>query len=246
MSANVRLSDFEGPLDLLLRLVGEAKVDIKDIFVSEVTGQYLQIVGDADLTDVDEASEFIRLAATLVLIKSRAILPSEEDEAGDEDTGEALIRQLEEYARVREATQDMKRLEEAAARLFTKLPEEFPLPPPEIQLKNLTPDGLLAAFRRILERTLGQEGAGEEGQNLIYLDAHSVSRCMGSVLRAVRRGGVAFSSLFSACPSRGEVVTLFLALLELLRRGKVAARQNAAGDEIHIEKPVAGALAHGA
>ncbi len=240
------LSDFDGPLDLLLRLIGEAKVDIRDIFVSEVTGQYLQIVGDADLGDVDEASEFIRLAATLVLIKSRAILPVEEDEMGGEDPGEALIRQLEEYARVREAAESMKGLEEAAAKLFTKLPEEFPLPPPEILLDNLSPDALMAAFRKVLQRAAAQEDAGDGGQNLIYLDAYSVSRCMGAVLRAIRKGSVAFSSLFCAGASRGEVVTLFLALLELLRRGKIAARQDAAGEEITIGRPVAGVLAHGA
>ena len=153
MSLVFELQHFSGPLDLLLHLIGDAKIDIKDIFVSQVTDQYLQIVQQSGVQDMDEASEFIQMAATLLLIKSRSLLPAEQKkEEGEENPEEVLIRQLEEYARFQEIAAKMQGFELAAARLFTKLPDEFPLPPPTYELEGLTLEGLIAAFAKVMAK----------------------------------------------------------------------------------------------
>ncbi|MBQ3132506.1 MAG: segregation/condensation protein A, partial [Clostridia bacterium] len=101
MSYEVKLSRFEGPLDLLLHLIEQAEVDIKDIFISEITSQYLEYMNQIEELDMDTASEFLTMAATLVYIKSRSLLPRppKETTEEEEDPAEALIRQLREYRR---------------------------------------------------------------------------------------------------------------------------------------------------
>ena len=136
----VSLKQFEGPLDLLLHLITRAKVDIKDIFVSEITEQYLASMGSVDELDMDTASEFLTMAATLLEIKSRALLPRppEPAEDGEETPEQTLIRRLEEYKLYKESAGRMKEFEQAAMQVFSKLPEEYPLPPQETELVGLT------------------------------------------------------------------------------------------------------------
>jgi len=218
------LKSFRGPLDLLLHLIGNAKIDIRDIFVSEVTEQYIRIVGQSGIMDLEEASGFIQMAATLLLIKSRSMLPVlAVSEEGDPE--EQLIRQLEEYAYYQQIAARMQGLEQAASRMFTKLPEEFPLKPVTYELEGLTLENLILAFARLSARQA--ENTGEEAvqQALILMDEHTVPRCMAEILRKLRKGSQRFSSLLSCAPTRSEVVTLFLALLELLKQGRLSARQ---------------------
>ena len=140
MAFSLHLSQFEGPLDMLLFLISKAKVDIKDIFVSEVTSQYIEFVRNAPDLDLDDASGFLAMAATLVEIKSRALLPKlpKEGEEEEEDPEQALIRQLEEYQQLKTLAAEMQQFEKAAAAMYEKLPEEFPLPPPTFELEGLT------------------------------------------------------------------------------------------------------------
>jgi len=237
MGLVVNLKEYSGPLDLLLQLIGSAKISIREIFVSEVTEQYLQIVRDAGLMDMEEASAFIQMAATLLLIKSRSLLPAEQD-TQEENPEEQLIRQLEEYALFQQVAAQMQGFEQAAARVFTKLPDEFPLPPQSFELEGMTLNGLAAAFARVSAR-LFKDG-GEEGVDkpaLIVLEQHSLPQCMAGILKATRRDSPSFLSLLSDKPSRAEVVTLFLAVLELLKRGKIVAEQDAAGGDIRLCRP---------
>ena len=144
---------FEGPLDLLLHLIEKNKVDIYDIPIVEITEQYLEYIRAMEQEDMNIVSEFLVMAATLLEIKSRAMLPKPPQLAEDEeDPEQALIRQLEEYKRFRETADAMKQFEKAAGNLFTKLPEEYPLPPQETELVGLTLEGLTAAFLRIWRR----------------------------------------------------------------------------------------------
>ncbi len=236
MAFVVESKEFSGPLELLLHLIGSARIDIKDIFVSQVTEQYIRLVQDAGMLDMDEASEFIQMAATLLLIKSRSILPpSPMEEAEEEDPGTVLIRQLEEYARFQQLTAQMQGFEQAASRVFAKLPDEYPLPPVVYELEGLTLEGLLEAFARVSARMRLQDEPARQG-GVIRLDQHSVSRCMAQILRQTRRGSLRFSALFSQAPTRNEVVTLFLALLELLKQGRLRASQEQAEGEIVISR----------
>ena len=162
----VSLKQFEGPLDLLLHLITKAKVDIKDIFVSEITEQYLESMKLVDELDMDSASEFLQMAATLLEIKSRAMLPKPPaPEDPDALTPEQeLIRQLTEYKQFKEISARMHQLEEDARALLTKLPEEYPLPPPNIEITGLTLDKLARAFRRVLDRY-----KTNKGQKIIFI-----------------------------------------------------------------------------
>ena len=142
MAYQVHLKQFDGPLDLLLHLIEQAEVDIKDIFISEITTQYLAYMAQVDELDMDTASEFLTMAATLVYIKSRSLLPRppKEEEEG-EDPAETLIRQLREYKAIKLAGQRLQELEQAARGMYTKLPEEFLLPPQEVVWEGGTREG---------------------------------------------------------------------------------------------------------
>ena len=154
MAYIIQLKQFEGPLDLLLHLISRAQIDICDIFISEITEQYLEAMGDVASLDMDTASEFLAMAATLLEIKSRALLPRppEPEEEGEETPEQALIRRLTEYRLYKESAGQMKDFERAAQAVFSKLPEEYPLPPQTYQLDGLTLEGLAAAIERILAR----------------------------------------------------------------------------------------------
>ncbi len=230
----LHLSQFDGPLDMLLFLIGKAKINIREIFVSEVTDQYIQSVQNAPDLDMDDASAFISMAATLLEIKSRALLPKPKIEE-EEDPEQALIRQLEEYQRFKQIAQDMQGFEKAAALMFQKLPEEYPLPPPTLELKGLTMDGLLAAFARVMARAPEEEEEPVRIARRIVRDEYTVPRCSAHILRRLKKGPVRFEELFSKNPSRDEVVTLFLALLELLRLGRAGVTQDGIFGDMVLE-----------
>lgn len=238
MSLVFELTDFKGPLDLLLHLIGKAQIDIREIFVSQVTDQYLAMVRDAGLLDMEEASEFINMAATLILIKSRSLLPNLQAEESEEENPEVmLIRQLEEYAKFQQIAQQMHAFEETASRMFSKLPDEFPLPPASLELEGLTLEALVLAFSHMMAKAkdTGQE-EGEPAARIIRLDAYTVPQCMANILKKTRKGPIAFHDLFSEHPNKNEVVTLFLALLELIKQGRLMAAQDADGGNISISR----------
>ncbi len=237
MAMTFQLKDFDGPLDLLLHLITKAQVDIKDIFVSEITDQYIESVRNAPDLDMDDATDFLVMAATLLEIKSRAMLPKppklEEDQ---EDPEQALIRQLEEYKRFKETAAAMQQFERAAQDIFTKLPEEYPLPPQETELVGLTLEGLTEAFLRIWARKPSLDEDAESNRYAprdIHRDEHTVQECMLTLLHGIRRKGrMRFDEAFSDAPTREEVVTLFLAMLELLKLGEMHLEQESVYSEI--------------
>ena len=229
MVMTFRLKDFDGPLDLLLHLITKAQVDIKDIFVSEITDQYIESVRNAADLDMDDATEFLVMAATLLEIKSRAMLPRPPRlDEGEEDPEQALIRRLEEYKRFKETAVAMQQFEDAARELFTKLPEEYPLPPQETELTGLTLEGLTEAFLRIWQRKPAKDEleVNHYAPRDIHRDEHNVQECMLTLIQGLReRGSMRFEEAFSEAPTKEEVVTLFLALLELLKLGEMHIQQ---------------------
>ncbi len=236
MAYIVSLKEFDGPLDLLLTLISNAKIDIHDIFVSQITEQYLETMRLVDELDMDSASEFLQMAATLLEIKSRAMLPKPPKPEDPEELSpeEALIRQLEEYRQFKEVSSRMKQLEEEARALLTKLPEEYPLPPPNIEITGLTLEKLIRAYRKVLERAERAEADDRMASREIRRDSFTVAGCMARISRSVRRGGCRFSELFGEDFTRQEVVTMFLALLELIKLNRLHVQQTAAYEEIML------------
>lgn len=224
MAVSIHLKKFDGPLDLLLHLIGKNKIDLKDIFVSEITEQYIEIVRSAVDFDMDEASEFIAMAALLVEIKSRHLLPKPPKE-DEEDPEQALIARLTAYKQFKESAQSMAQFEQSARSVFGKLPEEFPLPPPTVELDNLTLEALWEALLRVQSRKPPEPREVDFRLRDIRRDNYTVEGCMEAIESRLVLGQTRFDELFSEAPGREEVVTLFIALLELLKLGKVYACQ---------------------
>ncbi len=247
MAITLKLKDFNGPLDMLLFMIGKAKIDIKDIFVSEVTDQYIRSVRESEDLDMEEASSFIRMAATLLEIKSRSLLPKPAPlEEAEEDPESLLIRQLEEYARFKQIAADMQGFEKVAALMYEKLPEEYPLPPPSFEISGLTLSGLITAFAAVMARTPREEEEPEELARRIMREEYSVPDFMLSILKRLRQGSLAFTALIGKKPAKDEVVTYFLALLELLRLGRINITQDEAYGEILLNPVKKRKQEHGA
>ena len=232
----VSLKQFDGPLDLLLTLITSAKLDIQDIFVSEITEQYLESMKLVDELDMDSASEFLQMAATLLEIKSRAMLPKppKPEEEGALSPEEELIRQLTEYKQFKEISARMHQLEEEARALLTKLPEEYPLPPPNIEITGLTLEKLAKAFRRVLDRAETAEKSENMASREIRRDSFTVAGCMAFISRRLRGGSFRFTELFQEDYTKEEVVTMFLAVLELTRLSRLKVEQSGAYGEIFL------------
>ena len=237
MAYTVSLKQFDGPLDLLLTLIGKARIDIQEIFVSEITEQYLAYMAGVDELDMESASECLQMAATLVEIKSRAMLPKPprvEDEEGLTPE-EALVRQLTEYKKFKEASREMQKLESEAREILTKLPEEFPLPPQEVELTGLTLEKLTRAFARVLKR-LEESRSGSGPQRHIRRDTYTVGQCMARIGRMVRKGRYTFTALFEDAADRDEVITMFMAMLEMVKHSRLHISQESTYGEIYLER----------
>ena len=237
MAYIVSLKQFDGPLDLLLTLIGDAKIDIKDIFVSQITEQYLASMALVGELDMDSASEFLQMASTLIEIKSRAMLPKppKPEVEGELTPEEKLIRQLEEYKHYKEVSEEMRKMEEYARQFITKLPEEYPLPPPNIEITGLTLERLSKAFVRLLEKMRNNAAEEFRAGREVRRDRFTVSGCMARIARKLRSGRFRFSTLFEADYTKEEIVTTFMALLEMVKLGKAHVSQEDAYGEIWLE-----------
>lgn len=214
MTTNVQLEIFEGPLDLLLHLIKKNEVSITDIPIATITEQYLSTLELIQSLNLDVAGEFLVMAATLIHIKSRMLLPPGEEEDEEEEGGdprEELIRRLLEYQRFKEAAEELEKREILRRDVFVR-PSEVPDEMESVEFERLSLFDLISALRHVLERF------PEERVYEVTLERISVREKMSSLLDNLqRRGKVIFQSLFEAAVSRLEVVATFLAMLELVK-----------------------------
>lgn len=245
MAYVVQLKDFEGPLDLLLHLISRAKVRVEDIFVSEITEQYLQSVEDLSGLDMDTASEFLQMAATLLEIKSRALLPRPPRSDDEEDPQAVLLQRLEEYKRIKEAGKTLRIYETEAGEMVARLPLEM-VTETRMELGSLSLRALQKAFLNVLLRAERSEMAPAAPQR-IQRDTFTIGECMLHILqRVVVYRRVAFEELFPADATRAEIVTTFLAMLELLKFNRIQLRQDEIYAPIWIEEGKGEAQEHDA
>lgn len=234
MDISYKLSCFEGPLDLLLHLISKAKVDITEVFVSEVTEQYLEIVGSAEDIDMDSASEFLQMAATLLLIKSRAIIPSEREQEALEEDKRSIVERLTEYRIFKEVGEHLAGLQASESGVFYKLPEDIP---PFEDYKpifvNANVQALSKAYMRALRR-LEKKKSDAPPTVQIVSDSFSLRRQTQLILTALDRSDTTFDALLSAEPTHEEISVTFLALLELLHLGTILLHQEDIFGEIII------------
>ncbi len=210
----VRLPAFEGPLDLLLHLIRENKVDILDIPVARITEQYLEYLEVMRSLSLEIAGEFLVVAATLLHIKSRMLLPAEPGEEGEEedDPRRELVRQLVEYRKFKEAGMALRELEERRSRVFARESLGPEGPPRTDWPIDVSLFDLIAAMRRVMAQ-LPKGGTVE-----IEPDRLSVAQRLAEILELLAPGGeFAFEDLFRGSREVGDVVVTFLAVLELVR-----------------------------
>ena len=231
----VRLEVFEGPLDLLLYLIKKNEVDIYDIPIEEITNQYLEYMEAFKMLDLDIAGEFVIMAANLIYIKSRSLLPvyeqPPEEDAEEEDPRWELVRQLIEYKKFKDVAEQLHQRELTQENLFSRIPEK-----PEMEEAPLVGEvgifDLISAFRNVLSRLDEREDLRE-----IFEEHFTVSEKIEAILRmAPRRGKMPFTSLFANAASRTEIVVTFLALLELIRLKQVFVMQERPCGEIELRR----------
>lgn len=229
----IKLENFEGPLDLLLYLIKDSKVEIEDIQLSKVTDQYLEYMNDLDKIDMEKAAEFIDIAATLIEIKSKHLLPSEQEVQVDEqDDEKILLMRLKEYKLFKEASEKLK-LQENVNRLY-KQPDET-VNDFRIILKQMNVENLISAFTKMLSKA-SLETAIEETKT-IERDRWTVEEKEFEIKTLISQKGIMrFSEIVSADFTRGEIITTFMALLELLKRQQIIVSQYEQFGEITIEK----------
>jgi segregation and condensation protein A len=225
-----QLEVFEGPLDLLLHLIKKNEVSITDIPIAVITEQYLETLELMEYLDLDVAGEFLVMAATLVHIKSRMLLPPDETEADEEEGGDPrdeLVRRLLEYQRFKDAAGELERRDILRRDVFARSPE----PVQEVEtvgFESVSLFDLISALRTVLER-LPKDSAHQ-----VVLETVSVREKMSLLLDDLhRRGKVVFQELFAGV-SRLEVIVTFLAMLELVKIRAVKIWQEAAAGPIVI------------
>lgn len=226
----VHLSQFDGPLDLLLHLIEKAEVDIKDIFISEITSQYIEYMSNIEELDLDTASEFLTMAATLLYIKSRQLLPRPpKEETEEEDPELLLIRQLREYKAFKQASEELRALYESAQGAFTRLPEELMLGPQEVNLSGATLEQLYEAFFTLLHTE--REEAPVNPLHRVRQDAYTVRSQLAMIRGMLReKQELRFEELFPHGAGKMELIATFMALLEMITRQEI---------ELHQSKPFA-------
>lgn len=233
-SYHVILANYDGPLDLLLDLVKREKINIEDIFISNITEQYLDAMDQVDELDMEQAADFIVVAATLLEIKSRKLLPKPEVEVkpDEEDPEKELIQRLEEYKLYKEAAEKMR--EQEVINMHFRAPDNS-VGQPRLVLKDMTTNGLMNALKKLFEK-LG------ERQQLIKVkkierDPFTVEEKKEFIRERFKFiEQCTFDELFDEDYTINEVVTTFSALLDLVKDQEVGVQQNGIFETITITR----------
>ena len=243
MGIPVKLDVFDGPLDLLLHLIEKNKIDIFDIPIVEITGQYMDIITHMENKDMDIMSEFLVMAATLLKIKSKMLLPKEKKENGEEeDPREELVERLLEYKTFKYAAFELKDLQlDASKQLFRKvcLPDEIASYKEEVNtselLSGITLNKLQIVFNSVMKRQIdkidpvrskcGQIKKEEISleERVVYIEDYASSH-----------GRFSFRAMLEDNASKTMVIVTFLGILELMKAGKLEIVQENIFDDILI------------
>jgi segregation and condensation protein A len=242
MSVTYKLPSFEGPLDLLLHLIDKAEVDITNIPISNIADQYMEYMALMEELSLELASEFLVMAATLLSIKSKMLLPKPpvidldmEFEENPEDSLEELVHKLIEYRKYKSIAEHLRDKELEQSLVYSREPHD--LAPYAVEEKRNPVEGLdtfdlLLAFQKALRRVANRNVVAK-----IRRDEVSVKDRMRDVLQLLRKlgGRILFSRLFDEGATRDELVVSFLALLELMKMKKISCYQHGLFDDIVIQ-----------
>ena len=218
-----KLESFEGPLDLLLTLIKKNKVSIWDIPIVEITDQYLEAISGIEKTMLDNTGEFIILASQLLYIKSKMLLPKNEEE-DEEDPREELAQRLYEYKKIKEVSQEMRKSEFSSKYMVFRNEEDIKFPVPEYNIDHGINE-LIDAFDNILARRIRKLKPekrafyGIVGRELVSVD--DMVAKIENVLHTKKK--IEFSCLFQPEDTRPEMIATFMALLEMIKQRRIRA-----------------------
>lgn len=248
MDMNVKLQVFEGPLDLLLHLLDKNKVNIYDIPIVEITNQYMEYIEEMKRQDLNVLSEFLVMAATLIDIKSRMLLPAiGEEEEEEDDPRNELVQQLLEYKMYKCMAYELKDLQMDASRVLFKeptIPEEVLAYEEPINMEELVADVTLAKLNEIYKSIMKKQVDKIDPIRSKYgkIEKEEVSlEEKTSYLEsyAMQHKNFSFRNLLEAQSSKVEIIVTFLAILELMKVGKIYISQENLFDDILIESKIA-------
>ncbi len=234
MNYKIKLEIFEGPLDLLLYLVKKDHLNIYDIPIAKVTEQYMQYINLMQLLDLNIAGEFLVMAATLMQIKSKMLLPAEEGEGiqeEKEDPREELVRRLLEYEKFKEIAENLRQKEADQREVFKR-------PKSEVESKDLKGKDVYfeaSIFDLINAFSKALKDVPKEVFYEVVKDQFTVEQATHEILHLLLvKSEVKLSELFSKAKNKMDIIVIFLAVLELIRVKEVVARQNQLFEEIEI------------
>lgn len=233
----LRLDNFEGPLDLLCYLIDKNKMDIYKVSISDITDQYIQYLKEQEELNLEIASEFLVMASTLLLIKSKGLLPKVEEEE-EEITEEELLRRIIDYKKYKEISKVFKEKIEVFSKRFYKLPDKIELPKQEIE-KKFTMEDIVEKYKLLIEKNENKKNENSLNiEKIAVYDSYSVADKVKDIFRElVRKPKFVFNKLFSLKEKpKAEVVTAFSSVLELSRRNKINAEQIETFGDIVISK----------
>ncbi len=232
MSYKVKLDVFEGPLDLLLYLIKKSELDIYDIPISEITEQYLEYLELMRMLDLNIAGEFLVMAATLIHIKSKMLLPPEEKEIlpeEEEDPREELIRRLLEYKRFKEVAGVLQDMEGQRKKMFTRSAGGDIELGPQDKFFEASLFDLISAFTRVLK------DVPKEVFQEIIKDEFTVEQKVHDLLHMlVEKPSLSLAEIFKKAKNKLEIIATFLAVLELIRLKEIVVVQNKSFDDIEV------------
>ena len=219
-----KLENFEGPLDLLLTLIQKNKVSIYDIPIFEITEQYLEAIDGIEEMNLDNTSEFLVMASQLLYIKSKMLLPKNEEDEDEEDPREELARRLYEYQQYKEASQELRKSEFSTKYMVFREAEKINFPIPEYD-KHHEVDELLTAFDSILRRHLRKAKPEKRAfSQIVGREKVSVDDMVEKICKRLRKSKrIKFETLFQEGDSKPEMIATFLAVLEMVKGGKLFA-----------------------
>lgn len=243
MNLEIKLQAFEGPLELLLHLIDKNKVNIYDIPIVTITEQYLEYVYHMEEQDYNVMSDFLVMAATLISIKAKMLLPKEEKEEEEEDPRDELVRRLIEYKMYKFAAMELKDMELDGGRNFYKdanIPKEVLEYKEEVDPKELV-DGITLVrlneiFQSMMKRQVEKVDPIRSKFGKIEREEISLEDRMEEIRNSIQGlNNINFRTLFDKIPTKPRMIVTFLAILELMKTGKIVIRQDAIFGEIWID-----------
>jgi segregation and condensation protein A len=247
MGYSIVLESFEGPMDLLYHLIEKNKIDLYDIPIAEVTDQYIDHIDAMEELNLDVTSEFILMASTLLEIKSKMLLPKLKREEEEEDPREDLVKKLIEYKKYKLASTELKERNQVYDKVYYRLKEEFVSEEEEFRPEDLEIGMLLEAYRKVVlkyeekQRRSRDEEVEEKEFSRVQRDDITIEEGMKLILDHIKGGeAMNFERIFeiSGEMSKNKLVTVFIALLELIKRKEVKFTQDSPFADVILSRRV--------